>query len=255
MFGSGPILVFHQTVDRFYPGINNIKPRNFFAIIGLIGDLNFSFSPIKKNQPDQSAKVVTLTFDDGYAANYDILLQLIDRNIAPVVFIPTAFIGKTNAWEYSSDFFPASHLSRSQISDLANRGVVFGSHGHSHRPLERLSREEIRRELTISRQMLEEIIRRPVKYMSFPFGRTNPAVNETAAECGYIYGLGMPSTPAALDDSDFIIRRIPLYASDTYFSVRRKLCGPTWVERMQIDIISRLAGGTIITGRRFRSGP
>ena len=122
--------------------------------------------------------------------------------------------------------------------------MSFGSHGHSHLTLVRLSPERLKRELEDSKKILEDIIGRPVTLISYPFGRYNRRVLDAAALAGYEQGLTMDfPTP---HDSPYTRGRYAVYGYDTYFTVRQKLSSG-WlykVERAKARFTNRLSRGT-----------
>ena len=161
MFGSSRILAFHQTSNRFYPGINNIRPGYFFAIIELLRE--WGLIPWNGDETvDANAGGIVITFDDGYEDNFDVLIGLCGDEISPILFIPADFIGKVNTWEYSSRFFAVRHLGKARIRELAEAGTVIGSHGCSHRSLTGMDSGQVKRELHDSKCLLEDITGRRV---------------------------------------------------------------------------------------------
>ncbi len=105
-------------------------------------------------------KPVMLTFDDGHADNYDNLFPLLQKYQVPaVIFLITDKVGTEG------------YLTWEQIRQMLESGLVeFGSHTCSHRRLRSLPDEEIARELTRSKQLLEEKLGRPVTAFCYPFG-------------------------------------------------------------------------------------
>ena len=242
MFKNAFILVFHQTSNRYYPGINNIRPKDFWALFSLIREWGYAFHH-QDSAGDQFRKSVIVSFDDGYRDNYDILMDLADRDIKTMVFVPGAFVGKSNHWEYSSRFFTASHLDKNEIKKLARAGIIFGAHGLTHRALTGLALRDVKLELIESRQRLEDITVNPIEYISFPFGRISPRVIETSLECGYRAGFVM-DMDISRDDS-FLFRRTPVYGSDSIYSLKARL-EDNPLEKLKSRVINRLSSGTII---------
>ncbi|MEE9441797.1 MAG: polysaccharide deacetylase family protein [candidate division Zixibacteria bacterium] len=246
------ILAFHQTSPKFYPGINNIEPGYFFAILALLKSFGFKF--ISANQylkgGDENKKSLVISFDDGYVDNVDIISRLCDENIAPFVFIPTDYIGQSNSWDYSSNFFKARHLTTGQLKILAQKGAVIGSHGMSHHALTQLHEKDLHNELTISKNMLQQITCKEVNLICYPFGRTNGIVKKLAKDCGYRHGLCLDSRPTfQASPDDFDIYRVPIYSCDDYFSLYSKIVRESSFETFKNIIINNLSGGTIITGK------
>lgn len=258
MFEHSAILAFHQTSDRFYPGINDIRPADFFSIVNLLKSEGFDFYGREGGNSNASngKPQIVFSFDDGYEDNFDILVGLRDRNITPVVFIPTDYIGKSNSWDYSSRFFPARHLNADRIRRLAKYGVIIGSHGAGHRRLTGMAADSLREELSRSKKQLEDITGFSVNLISFPFGRTNERVNRLAQEYGYEYGFVLGAVRASTGRKQFLLPRLAIYSIDDYFSLRAKLSSKSAAagrfERLKNNVINRLAGGTIIISPRLK---
>ncbi len=197
--------------------------------------------------------VLHVTFDDGYADNYEVLLRLLDCGIRPIVFMPTDFIGQKNGWDYSHRLFPVWHLTASDIKELAERGVIFGSHGASHGCLTIMSDDILQEELNRSKKMLEDISGRQVKYLSFPFGRTNHRVNAAALKHGFRRGFLLEPVHKNQSNHDFLVARRPVYVHDDYYSIHAKLRGDvSRLERIKMATINRLSSGTIIVRGRLK---
>ncbi|MEZ5359235.1 MAG: polysaccharide deacetylase family protein [Candidatus Zixiibacteriota bacterium] len=252
MFGAARILAFHQTSKKYYPGINNIKPGYFFVMLDVLRESGFSFWNGEEGDAVGDTALV-LTFDDGYADNVEVLLRLREIHVTPIVFVPTDFIGKINSWEYSTRIFPARHMDKSQIRELREAGVLFGTHGKSHRALPLMKKETLVDELRSSRSIIEDIAGRECTLLSYPFGRHDRRVNLEALEIGYKAGLALdrPCRDSGETD-DFVLFRKPVYSIDDYYSLRDKLLIDSGRDRRKNDIINTLAGGTIITGGRIK---
>lgn len=91
-----------------------------------------------------------------------------------------------------------------EIREMAADSVQFGSHTVSHRCLAQLGADDLRYELTVSRQRLESELGTPVTALAYPFGGTtayNAAVITAARAAGYrvaaTYIPGVKELPAA----------------------------------------------------------
>lgn len=243
---AGPlILAFHQTSDRFFPGINNVRPRMFFAILDLLTTWGFNFRADAETEDAGPPPLSTITFDDGYEDNFAVLEAVCERGIRPWLCIPTGTIGESNRWDYSGRFFPARHLTAEQIRRLSTMGVIIGSHGISHRSLTAMGPQRRMAELADSKKTLEDLIGKPVDSLSFPFGRFNDEVVAIARRCGFTTGFGLERVPPLSDENlSFIRRRHAIYGNDDYYSLRNRLVRHTSRETMKTEITWRLAGGT-----------
>ncbi|MDD4050311.1 MAG: polysaccharide deacetylase family protein [candidate division Zixibacteria bacterium] len=252
MADSGIILAFHQTSDKFYPGINNIRPHFFFAILDLLMEFNFGLRS-ESSANDRQTPKATITFDDAYEDNFPVLSALCDRGIYPSLFVPTDYIGTKNIWEYSARMFPARHLEAGQIRKLSDKGVIIGSHGASHRSFTVLDQSTRKAELDRSKRTLEDITGKQVDSISFPFGRFNKAIIAEARTCGFSRGYSLSRLPHVPDHvNPFINHRVAVYGNDDYYSLRRRLVKNSWWENVKGAISWRLAGGTTTIARRLK---
>jgi len=251
--GRRTILVFHKAQNSFSFGATNYSPPRLRTVLGNLRREGYVFQSVGETIHQNDPKTLAVTFDDGYAHLRDILPDLMQEfGLRPTVFLPTAYLGCNNSWDYSSVFRSTPHLDAAGIRELASLGVEFGAHGHRHVDLTRLKEADLRDELERSRKTLEDILGQPVTSLSYPFGRVNHSVATAAADAGYRYGLTM-SFPSA-SDSDLTLGRIPVYGFDTWFSLRQKIePGPLYaLERLKCGVANRLSAGTSLW--RYLSG-
>ena len=162
---------------------------------------------------------VAITFDDGYDDILQMLPLLGEHRITITVFVPTAFIGKTNSWDSFLLKNKRRHLSEEQIKQLVAAGVEFGSHSHSHCDLSRLKDDAIEEELRKSKNILEALTGREVKYIAYPFGRGDNRVSAIARRLGYQAGIWSSARVADV----FNVGRTPLNRFDTQLTINAKL--------------------------------
>jgi peptidoglycan/xylan/chitin deacetylase (PgdA/CDA1 family) len=87
----------------------------------------------------------------------------------------------------------ALYMNKDELKYLAKVGSI-GSHGHSHRPLAKLSNAELNEELHRSREILETLTGVAPTGVSFPYGGKTAVNNDVflaAMEAGYKYGFTM----------------------------------------------------------------
>jgi peptidoglycan/xylan/chitin deacetylase (PgdA/CDA1 family) len=206
---------------------------------------NFEFGDASTLCDSGQREKIYITFDDGYAHLVPVISELVLRyQSKPLVFIPTAFIGRENSWDYSRFIRPTRHFSQADIRILSEMGVEFGSHGHRHLNLMRLSAGQMREELETSRTTLEDILEKTVTALSYPFGRHNQRVVDTAVEAGFRNGYTM-NFPSHTDTA-MTIGRFAVYNFDTSKSVIRKLSHTPGYrfEQFKANFANKLSGGT-----------
>jgi peptidoglycan/xylan/chitin deacetylase (PgdA/CDA1 family) len=128
-------------------------------------------------------RTVILTFDDGYADFYTHAAPVLLKHKLPAtVFLPTSFVGRSNAWPGQPAWVKEEPLMNwQQIRELAEAGTDFGSHTVSHPDLTALSPEQVERELAESKQEIEQRTGRKVEHFCYPYGKWNAAVREAIA--------------------------------------------------------------------------
>ncbi len=125
-------------------------------------------------------EVVVLTFDDGYADFYTHAAPVLLKHKLPAtVFLPTAYVGRTNAWPGQPAWVKEEPLmSWEQIKELAQAGIEFGSHTVNHPDLTSRSPAEIERELSESKREIEQRTDRRVEHFCYPYGKWNSPVRD-----------------------------------------------------------------------------
>ncbi len=243
------ILAFHKVRPGRRWDHTNIQPRRLTSILTALSDRGYRFTGLRdvvdKNDPTQ----IALTFDDGYAHLAETIPPICEQFRAkPTLFIPAGYVGKSNRWDYTGRFATEQHLSQSQIRSLANIGFEIGSHGWSHAPLTQFSNARVAEELGNSKRLLEDITGRPVRSISYPFGRFDQRVIELARMAGYTAGV---TTSWISRGADYLaLGRIIIYGFDTPFSVLQKLQGRlAWLEKLKQSIATSLSVGTSLYQR------
>ena len=123
-------------------------------------------------KPPAGGRSTILTFDDATADHAAVAEHLAARGVPAIFFVPSARVGC------------ADHLARDQVAALATLGHGVGSHGATHRLLDRLSRTELIDELRSSKDELEQIVGHAVETSRPPAAcsrRTSPRSSRRAA--------------------------------------------------------------------------
>ncbi len=243
-------LAFHKMQASFSYGVNNYSPRRFEKLLKYLTENGYTFVSIREIGGELKDKSVLITFDDGYAHLYKYLPQFIENfNFKPLLFIPTNQIGKSNNWDYSHVFQNCPHMDYDMIKELSEIGVDFGSHSHSHCDLTALTFKQLTDELIRSKKIIEDIIKKKISSLCYPFGRYNQNVLEKASVTGYKYSFTMKFPN--LCDTHFTIGRYPIYGFDTLLTVRQKIeHGMLYhCERIKSSCVSYLSGGTVMLNK------
>ncbi len=168
-----------------------------------------------------------ITFDDGTEDLFLYREILRERAVPGVVFVPAALVGERNRWELALPTRRTGHLQPAQLRDLVTQtpGWEAGLHGDTHRDLTRLTDAELWDELHGGRCRLAELIGQQVRLVSYPFGRVNRRVADTASRAGFRAGFVVSRHASGVPPA-FAIRRRPVYCIDTPAAVVTKVRDP-----------------------------
>lgn len=150
---------------------------------------------------------IIVTFDGGIQALYrDVLPSLRLNGLRAVAFVPTGASPVRRSPDPGRGTvdppFDPEHLVA-----LLECGCEIGSLTCSDAPLGAQPVDVIRRELSLSREILEHVTGARVLTLAYPGGYTNDIVKCAAQEAGYMFAVGV-QTPHAVFGSDlFEIRR------------------------------------------------
>jgi len=150
-------------------------------------------------------RVVSLTFDDGYADFYHAALPLLaEYGFRATVFVTTGWVA--GGCRTAGKEPPGPMMSWSQLRDAADSGIEIASHSHSHPQLDRVSATRLGEELRVSKEQIEDRLGIPVRGVAYPFGYFNAKVKEATREAGYDYGCAVTNS---LIDCDFDLFALP----------------------------------------------
>jgi peptidoglycan/xylan/chitin deacetylase (PgdA/CDA1 family) len=109
--------------------------------------------------PAETGAPVEITFDDGNRSDLDIAAPaLAERDLSATFF---ACAGRLDDPRY---------LDRAALRTLEDRGMMVGSHGHSHVDLRKSDQATLQQETSGSRLALAEALRGGVDSFAIPFG-------------------------------------------------------------------------------------
>jgi peptidoglycan/xylan/chitin deacetylase (PgdA/CDA1 family) len=174
----------------------------------------------------------TLTFDDALASfsAYGLpLLERLELCECATVFAPTAFVGGTNEWAAHPTplqrMMPwrdvlAPLMSWEQLAEASAAGVSVQAHGHSHLPMQRLTRADAREDASTCKRILAEN-GFETRFFALPFGWRSAEAKAGVADAGFEAAFSVKR-----GGSDrYEIRRVPIYGTDGGAVTRLKLSG------------------------------
>lgn len=146
-----------------------------------------------------SDKTIVLTFDDGHISNYRFALPVLNRHsFCATFFIIAGNIGKPY------------YMGPDEVKELLDNNMEIGSHGLTHAYLTELNLEEMKREISESKHVIESFTGKPVEVFAYPGGHTNKKVVECVKAAGYMAAVSCIVGRNNCRTDHFLLRRIEL---------------------------------------------
>jgi len=189
---------------------------------------------------------VGLTFDDGFAClMVNAVPALVEYGVPATVFVVSGMLGKTPSWAMPGGHRDAGErmMTAGELRRLPRDLVSLGSHTVTHPRLDRVSSDEVRRELRDSRNAIQDVVGRPVEALAFPHGAYTPECIEIAYELGYrqLFTIDACAFPGPLKHG--LIGRFHVAPLESLLELRLKMMGAyDWlfhVRRAKRCILSR----------------
>jgi peptidoglycan/xylan/chitin deacetylase (PgdA/CDA1 family) len=196
----------------------------------LAGGAKF-LTPAEFSERETLAKTdVLLTFDDSW--ENDAALAVLDRIGVKGIF----FLNST-------DVDRAGMVSSERVAALAAEGHEIGSHGVRHTFFTRVADPDLETELRSSREALEGLTGRKVRFLSAPGGRYDARVVKAARGCGYKALFTSRPGRLAPPSTRFVLNRIAVTADISGKRLARLLAAPA-VAILRRRLRYYLASGT-----------
>lgn len=179
--------------EKFREQMKYLKDSGF-TVLSL--DEIYSHYMEGKKIPD---KCIAVTFDDGYMDNY--------TNAYPVL---KEFGFKATIFMIGSKINTPRHLTSEQIKELDKNGISIEGHTVNHPRLSELPYYKQYEELSVSKNTLEEILGRKVKYIAYPYGDYDDDTILAAHELGYKMALATTRGQAHKSNGIYELHRVSI---------------------------------------------
>lgn len=179
-FKGVPVLMYHSISyeknndlrvpkELFDEEMKYIKDNGYRALT-----LDELYMYISNNQP-APPKSVVITLDDGYEDNYTNAYPILKKyGLNATVFVITDTVDRSS-----------SYMTSAQLKELQNNGIDIESHTVGHDDLSKLSYDGQMKTLSGSKDFLEKLLGKSVKYLAFPSGKSNSYTEKACKDSGY----------------------------------------------------------------------
>jgi peptidoglycan/xylan/chitin deacetylase (PgdA/CDA1 family) len=147
---------------------------------------------------------VVVSFDDGYASQYQHARATLDRLHWPgVVNLEVHNVGLKGG------------LSRGQVGRLVRDGWEVAAHTLTHPDLTTVDAAQLRREVAGSRRWLQDAFDVPVRFFCYPAGRYDARVEAAVRHAGFVGATTTQPGVAAPHDDPFALPRVRVTPEET----------------------------------------
>lgn len=153
-------------------------------------------------------KSVLITFDDGYLDTFTTAIPIMLKyNMKAVIFVMGNRELQQAEWEQNNEF-PCYLMSDEQIVEADALGFEIGAHSYNHHDLLKLNSDEVRAEVSRSKESIEAILKKKIISFAYPYGRVNKKVQDIVKSEGFRFGCGVYTGPPKFTENLFDIRRL-----------------------------------------------
>ncbi|MDG2303907.1 MAG: polysaccharide deacetylase family protein [Candidatus Binatia bacterium] len=227
--GTARVLYYHRIEEETHRSC--VRPSAFAEQMALLRREGYHLLPLsavrehldtKRPFPDRT---VIVTFDDGFADNYQNAFPILQRESIPMTLFLTAdFIG-TDELPVLRDRSGVKPLDWAQVSEMAHHGVELGAHTLTHPNLTDLDDEALRREVTECRDRIEERTAVRVRTFCYPRGDFDDRVKDVVREAGYDLACTTMEGCVTKETHPFSLRRTFIANDDSLRDFRHKIEG------------------------------
>jgi peptidoglycan/xylan/chitin deacetylase (PgdA/CDA1 family) len=198
------VVVFcYHAISETWPVDLAVRPRDFQRQLQLVLDAGYTPATFHDAVVDPpAAKTFAVTFDDGWRSVKSHAWPIMqDMGVVGTVFVSTGYTDEAGAMlnpgpvlqrfvgtEHDSELFT---LPWSDLAELQAAGWEIGSHCVRHPLLTQVDDDRLRRELTVSRERISEVLG-SCRTLAYPTGDHDARVIRFVREAGYVAAATLP---------------------------------------------------------------
>ncbi|EKX96575.1 MULTISPECIES: polysaccharide deacetylase family protein [Selenomonas] len=215
-----PVLNYHQVEEKNGNPLT-LWPDQFEAQMAYLADEGYTTMTIDEmmdaleNGTPLPEKPVIITFDDGYADNYEYAYPILKK----YGFKATIFL----IYDFTNTY--PNYLTWEQINEMKESGLIhFESHTMTHANLAELtSYDDLHHEIADSHDLLSEKLGYDMHYIAYPGGRVNEEIEEITRAAGYRGGFTVHYGLSTPEEGRYQMDRIPIFGANMHTLTRFKM--------------------------------
>ncbi len=229
-----PVLMYHKIAERGPDGLTVTTDQFDLQLMYMKekGYRTITFAQLKEMMSMDAKlpkKTVIITFDDAYRNFRELALPLLTKyQFRATVFVPVAYMGKTNIWDRGSDTI----LTAEELKQIANRGEAeIGLHSFLHRSYGDMALADMEEDLQNCYSTMAFHALPFAKVLAYPYGGFPKKDKQLKGQMVEIFHkmnldfalrIGNRINPWPLR-APYEIQRIDIKGTDSFFIFRTKL--------------------------------
>lgn len=175
------------------------------------------YSFLVKNKPIPEKSIV-ITFDDGYKDNYENAYPVLKEfGLNATVFVITSSVDNEK-----------DYLTSSQLKEMDKNGVDIESHTVNHDDLTKIPYDKQVETLKNSKDYLEKLLNKKIKYIAYPYGKWNDEAIKAAKDSGYIMAVTTVGGWSNKKQGIYTLDRVYISANHGMNEFKRRITNPKY---------------------------
>ena len=184
-----PVLMYHSISPSAEPDPHRLRvhPSRLERHLRLLRRLGLRGVSLREllqaRERGTAARLVGLTFDDGYTDFLDHAVPLLRQyGMTGTVYVVAGRIGGHNEWDEGPSL---GLMTADQVRAVAASGLEVGSHTMTHARLAGADPVTLAEEIGGSRRVLEDVLQEEVAGFCYPYGSYDDAAADAVQTAGY----------------------------------------------------------------------
>lgn len=212
---SIPVLMYHSISNENDNNLMKVPKDQFSSQMKYLKDNGYytlsanEFYNFIVNDVPVPKKSVLITFDDGYQNQYDNAYPILKKyKFHATMFIITNYLDKGTLY-----------LKSNELKEMSDNGIDIESHTLNHAKLDKLSYSDQLANLKDSKDKLENICGKAVRFIAYPYGYFNINTVKACQKADYLMGFTTSGKWANTEKGVYAVNRIyvfPYYSMDNF---------------------------------------